>query len=110
MRLSDVRKKRVEVRVAIEGEELVVGYNPATYTPNKAAELAGEEADARAVARLLSEVLTDWDLLGDDGLPYPTTVEALCEVPNLVLGKVLNAIVADLQADPTRPGNSASGS
>lgn len=111
MRLSDICKQRVEVKVPINGEELVVGYNPAAYTPNKAAELDDAEGDdARSVAKLLSEVITDWDLIGDDGEPYPTTLEALCDVPNLLLGKVLTAIVADIRPDPTPGSSSASGS
>lgn len=104
------RTRTVQVDLG-EGDVLNVTYRPAAYTPEFEAKVnEGMDAgDRQVLARMVSEIVTDWDLFEDQAQrrKVPLTVERLHSLPMIVITPVMEAIGEDL--NPNRASAAASG-
>ena len=82
-----------ESTMLYEGEELHIRWRLAKLTPEFQARAMRDAGSPELDAANLSELLVSWDLMGDDGEPYPTTKDALVALPVVFLGAVSNFLV-----------------
>ncbi|MBI1756204.1 MAG: hypothetical protein HYR64_03755 [Fimbriimonas ginsengisoli] len=112
MKLADLSKETLPFEVALPAGVLKGAFRPQAYTP-RVEQLVGEAQDgpapAQALADALSRLLVSWDLEGEDGEPYPTSLEALLEVPVPVLGEVFRAIAQAMVPKPKSAARSGAG-
>jgi hypothetical protein len=97
------------------GEDLTVmiTYKPSGLTPvleSNSANLSARLGLGPGVATLLSGMVTDWDIVNDDGETIPTTYEGMSIIPDKVLFKIRDAIIVDLRQDKEALKNSDGGS
>ena len=93
--LNKLRQQKGQVTLVYEGDDLTVTYRP--YNAEKE-EVFAEAPDARrvdALAKLLSELIIDWDLVGDSSEKMPITFEVLRPLPFGFLLAVFQAISND---------------
>lgn len=86
------------VKLQFLGEEINITYRPGAYTP---------EFEELTIFDGLLRIVSAWDLLGDDGQPYPLTREALQVLPSPFLTAVWRRIAEDVRLDPTKPAASS---
>jgi hypothetical protein len=117
MKLSQLVENRRTVTIPIGSGEITLGYNPAGVTPRMFAmiEEVQQEADnARVVtmtmARMLTQMVTDWDVTDDDGEPLPLTAAAMMDVPIQILSRICEVIFAEIAVpnSPSAPSDSGS--
>jgi hypothetical protein len=97
------------------GEDMTVmiTYRPSGLTPvleSNSANLSARLGLGPGVATLLSGMLTDWDIVNDEGETIPTTYEGMSIIPDKVLFKIRDAIIVDLRQDKEDLKNSGGGS
>jgi hypothetical protein len=96
MKLSDVSKPRTVTVDFGDGDELNVTYFADRLTPRIEADLSSATDSAQMVGILLL-VVSEWDLLEDDGVtPVPLTEERLRDLPLIVLAQAIRAVSGDL--------------
>ena len=110
--LGDLTKQTRTVTVRFEGTDdtLTVAYRPHCLTPARQAAFSQATREGRHTDVMIEGIqvlVTEWDLLGEDGQPVPLTAEALAEVPMLVLGAVGAAIGEDVTPGPLSSNGSA---
>lgn len=110
IRLADLARQVRTITVRFDGidDALTVRINPHRMTPQKEiAFLAAARADeaTRATVELLADVLVGWDLLDDDGRPFPTDAATLGGLPSSLLMATMRALGEQQAADPTRPAS-----
>ncbi len=118
MRVSQLAVGMVTpLTVEVAGGQVAMHYNPGVYTPEYIAEITSDKGaqDADILPKMLASVISDWDLTDVDPdtgseKPYPITEANLRKLPVRFLSKIAQEIAADMQPDPTKTGNSASGS
>lgn len=116
MKLSNIirneRPLAVEVETVDGAGVINICYKPSAITPASESERRSE-ADGKMVIELIMAqlvvVMAKWDL-EDDGVIIPITEEGLSNVPNLVLGTIWEAIIADIgekkrKKEPSSPGS-----
>lgn len=99
MRVSDLSVDSEEKAISVKfGENsLNLVYRVDKITPKsegRLMDLARENRSGGALAEVLAAVVVSWDLENDKGEPYPVTIEALSELPILVLSAIFEAIQA----------------
>jgi hypothetical protein len=62
--------------------------------------LNADKGQLRALAELFAVIVSDWDVIGDDGEPVPCDVDHLVKVPSAFLSAVSVAIFQDQQPPP----------
>lgn len=82
--IADLSADSAETSFEFAGETVTLSYRPAVNTPAN---------DKLPIVTWLSQALIAWDLTGNDGEPYPTTIEALQALPDRYLKAVLREIV-----------------
>lgn len=95
MKLSDLQQDTLPFQAAVDGGTIKGKFRPRAYTPKVEQLVVGAQetaSPASSLAEALSRLLVSWDLSAEDGAPYPTSHEALLEVPVVVLGDVFKAI------------------
>lgn len=106
IKLSDIAKQTKTIGVPFGDDSLKVTFNPNAMTPRKEAAFraAAKEEDqaSDALLGMLAETLVRWELLDDDDQAIGTTVDALRDVPNPIILRVLRAIGEENGADPTK--------
>lgn len=95
MKLSDLKAATKKLTVPLGGEVLTISYRPGAIT------LSAAYSDD--IAQVLSQVLAGWDLEDDDGKTYPTTREALMNLPIDFLARVVRAILEDAAPNGMKP-------
>lgn len=96
--------------IPVGDDTLTVTYRPSGLTPateGKLHELASAERAGGMLVTFLLDMLTGWDLLGEDGAPLPITDEVLSRLPLTFLARLVEALSGDVRADPTNGGPSA---
>ena len=94
-------KRVVEVELEKAGETLAVTYDRDALIRATAEGVPSAFLGERPVHEMLAsvdalaEALVSWDLMYDDGRPYPTDREALSKLPIVALLKIERAISAD---------------
>jgi hypothetical protein len=96
--LKKILSQEATTRVPLGDVEITIVYNAAALTPRLYQELKQAD-DIDGLAPLLSHLLIRWDVM-DGEKPYPTTVEALSELPIVVLTAVTGAILEGLVPNP----------
>jgi len=106
------RKLAVEVETDGGTDVINIVYKPSVITPASEADFRteheGENFGDLIVARL-AEIMPKWDL-EDEGAIIPTTEEGLRHVPNLVLGAIWEAIIADISEKKVKKVPTSAGS
>jgi hypothetical protein len=122
IKLSDLVAQQRWITVDISGVDIKVAYAPNRITLRRAEELSrlvdrvGSDDSlsyAEEMARMVCDLVSEWDIAGDDGKPYPITVEALKDFPSNILTKISAAISADIDVDAGEkkaPGPNSGGS
>lgn len=99
MRLSAVLADLTTLPIDVDGETLNVTYAPSSLTPELEDQYMAEFETQRtggALAKYLANVVTQWDLVDDEGEPVAPTEEILRTLPVKFLGKVFEAIAEDI--------------
>lgn len=90
----------VNIDIAGQGvEQLHIVYKPSQYTANAEKEMQKVQDEGGVSDWTLSfvnKLLIEWDLEGDDGKPYPMTVEALATLPREFIVRVSQDISEDM--------------
>jgi hypothetical protein len=114
--LSELLADAATVEVKWRTRLVVVDYLPGKVTGAWLAAwgarlkgIAGDDEFMPAHAELLADVLTGWDITGDDKAPLPVTVEAVLRLPHGLARRIEAAIVADQQASGEASGTSPVG-
>lgn len=110
VRLSQIKGETRTVRIDFGDEgDLNITFRPGGITPAREEELQVEEAEGRglrALIGLLCEVIVEWDLLDENGAPFPLDVEALMQsIPADLFQQVFLAI-----GEAAAPGEPSAGS
>lgn len=108
-----IQTSKKETTLSWEGTDFKVWYNAAGYTTALEArahqDLEGD-VKSRYFATMLAAILQDWEVGNSKEEHYPTTVEALSELPLNFLSYVLNALVEKILPNETSSAASGSGS
>lgn len=105
IRVQDKMAETRTITVKWGDDEADVAYYPNAVTPNvldKADEAAGRD-DMSVMGALLEPILAWWDVLDDKGKRWPTTADAIGDLPMRWLTAVNRAIQED--QDPPEPEN-----
>jgi len=99
-KLSDLLKNQVTVVVPYRGTEISITYKPESVTADRQAGLSKQIADGTLERHLLdaaymSDVLTGWNLTGDDDAPLPITLETCRGLSTSLQMAIVNAIYDD---------------
>jgi hypothetical protein len=95
-RLADLLAESQTVEVA----GVHVTFNPQALSVSKVEELSElDESTVNVghVRSVLGEIITEWDLLDNDGNPLPPTADSLAEVPFGFLDLLATALITDLR-------------
>lgn len=95
MKLTELKAKTRQLVIPFESDSLTISYRPAAITL--------KIAYSDDIAQVLNQVLVGWNLEDDEGRPYPTTVEALKNLPIEFLARVIRAILEDAAPNVMRP-------
>jgi hypothetical protein len=101
VRISKGLGKPTELDVYFDDDDpdavLHVTYRPTSFTVAQLDEIrANAEKNPRRLIESVLNVVTAWDLEGDDGEAIPLDVEAIYDVvPTSILGGILKAINED---------------
>lgn len=82
-----------------DDEPLSITYRPNTISTtfhDEVVDIAEKNRVGAAIVKMLAASLVRWDLLDNEGQPYPTTEAALRELPLAILIAVNDAIQEDL--------------
>lgn len=99
--LVELEDNEATAPVEIGGQTGYATYRPFLVTPDlerEARELETQIGTQSALAKILSRVLSDWDV-ERDGDTVPIEYEALCKLPTVLLSAVYAAILRHM-----RPG------
>lgn len=94
LHLKSLSDDRATVAFDYLGETVHVTYRPHAVTPATYGKLRDEPVP-QFLPKYLATVLVDWDVLGDDGEPIPTTEAALQDVPTRFLSEVFYRVGED---------------
>ena len=98
IRLGDLRKERKRVTFPFAGDTVTLVYTTGAVTPELEARAFAIDDDHHylgGLADLLTEILVEWDVLGDDGRPLPITREQIGKLSAQFLGMAWSAITSD---------------
>jgi hypothetical protein len=107
-KLSDLLKNQVTLVVPYRGTEITITYKPESVTADRQAELQKRVADGQLERHLtdaayMVDVLTGWDLNGDDDSPLLISLENCRRLSTSLQMAIVNAIYDD-QRNP-QPGH-----
>ena len=104
VKLVDLKRdqRTIEIQIYLGDEEeetLTVTYRPSEYSSKAEAELneslAGD-LKSRMGTEFVRRLVLSWDLIGEDGEPYPITDEGLAELPSTFIGDVVGGVAKDM--------------
>lgn len=75
------------------GEPVKVQYRSGIMTPEWEAKYKNKNDGAYGQAH---DLIVEWDVLGDDGKPYPTDLDSLKQLPIEFIASLVGAIAGDL--------------
>lgn len=108
IKLADLTKATRTVVADYDGLTVNITYAPGKLTPAVEARLNDANENNRpasGVADELANIITGWDILGDDGEPVPITAELLHEFPTRFLLACVQAIGSDARPNVTSADN-----
>lgn len=111
--LDDLRRDERICTVEFAGSTAEITYKPQGYTPE--VEDAFQKAlenrrSSNGLAQFVAALVIRWDVLGDDGEPYPLDLESLCKLPSRFLTAVTETLNRDIReaSDENRKNSGAS--
>lgn len=109
-KISHILKEEATVEVDLgDGETLNIVFRPGVVTPeahDATMDLVDQQRQPAAVAKSLAATLVKWDLLTDDGDPYPIDEKSLRSLPFGFLGKVFFALQDSLSPNEEKSSKS----
>lgn len=93
--LANIKNDKRTVTVNYFGDTCEVTYKPSALTPTVENELR-EAEDNSVLIDTLCDMLTAWDVLGEDGAPLPIEVKVLNSLPNALLGAIMQGCREDM--------------
>jgi hypothetical protein len=107
IRLSDLTKETRKVSVDVGASEpLEIEYRTRAYTAELEDNITGaQERPATALAQMLKKLIVAWNLVDDDGKPYPLDDAHLSKLPVQVMIAIFQAIADDMRPNPQTAGN-----
>lgn len=106
--LKSLRAEEREIKVPVGGEHLTVWYRPGALTPEleDASRQAEDEGSTAPLRRMLSLLVSRWDLSEDEGKkPVPITQESLARVPSKILVDIVTSIGEDHRPEAPAAGS-----
>lgn len=113
IRLSALTADRRTLSVSFGDDSLTLTYRPSGVNAAQEARELEERAKGehlKAQAKSLAEIITSWDVLGEDGKSVAPTAEVIGGLGLEVTTRLMRAILADLLPNLTTGGNSPNGS
>lgn len=113
IRLSSLMADRRTVRVPFGDDTLTLTYRPSAVNATQEARELEQRAKGehlKAQANSLAEIITEWDVLGEDGKPVAPTTEVIGWLGLEVTTRLMRAILADLLPNVTTGDSSPNGS
>lgn len=110
VRMNHLRDDRKTFQMPVGDETLTITYRPNAITTaleDAIHDLAKDQRGGAGLAKMLSEAVVSWDLLGDDDQPVPLTEAGLRPLPIAFLSQVATAIGMDLRPNAAKDGTSA---
>lgn len=96
----DQRTIEIPIGIGDDAEEtLTVTYKPSEYSSKTEAELNTIlQGDVKSLmgTTFVQRLVLSWDLIGDDGEPYPITLDSLAELPSTFIGDVVGGVAKDM--------------
>jgi hypothetical protein len=107
IRLSDLTKETRKAHVNVGASEpLEIEYRVRAYTAELEDSIIGaQERPAMALAQILKKLIVAWNLVDDDGKPYPIDDAHLSKLPVQVAIAIFQAIADDMRPNPQTAGN-----
>jgi hypothetical protein len=108
--VSSIKRADVVAATVPFGDETVtVQFDRAKVTLNWAGRLeqARMASDSDQIAACFAEVIHTWDLVNDDGTPYPPTGPNIATLPSEAVNKIVNSI-QEASAPGEAEGNASS--
>jgi len=107
IRLSDLTKETRKVSVNVGASEpLEVEYRTRAYTAELEDSItSAQERPATALAQMLKKLIVAWNLVDDDGKPYPLDDVNLSKLPVQVMIAIFQAIAEDMRPNSQTAGN-----
>jgi hypothetical protein len=113
LKLSELKKKTAERSFEYDGETVNLVIFTRKVTPVYRSQWLAftKDPDRDSRCQLVADMLSTWDVEGDDGQPQPISYEFLQECPDDFLNKLVEAVEDALfPKDPTNASSSPSGS
>ncbi len=106
IQLSELNQEIRTIEIPFGEKMLNVKYHVHGYTGEIEAEILsnGERMPASTMARILSKILVEWDLMNGEEA-YPTTEGTLAKLSLTFLTQVLTAIAQDMRPNPPNAGS-----
>lgn len=88
-----------------EDRTLNLTVNPGALTPAKEAKIReADDEDSAPLAALLTDLVSEWDMLDEEGQVIGLDLESLMNTPTIVLALVVNEIGKHLEAKAAEQG------
>lgn len=110
--LTELFADEKPLQIPIGAHTLAVKYRVSGITPEteQVFRRLAQESAGQALVAFLLPILTDWDLLDDEGRPVPINQKTLSSLPVRFLSLITEAIGEDINPNPTSAGSSGAGS
>lgn len=95
LNLANIKNDKRTVTINYFGEECQVTYKPSVLTPTVEDELRAAE-DTGALIETLCDMITAWEVVGENGEPLPIAPEVMGGLPNALLGAIMQGCREDM--------------
>lgn len=105
IKLSQLKNKTKRVKFEFEGEKVTVDYRTGSLTPETqvvAMQMLGLDDDPSPqvlndFVGVMVDIVSGWDVLGEDGQPEPVTPALMRKLPMSFLGSIFRAVMEDMR-------------
>lgn len=104
LNIKTLSAKINELETEFAGEKVKLTFRSGIITPTWEQKYKGKPD---GVYQQAAEIIETWDVLGDDGKPYPTDLKSLRDLPVEFIGHIVSACANDLV--PNRKTSAQSG-
>lgn len=101
--IGALRRNTQSLSISVGTDTVDITYRPSAMTPALIEEIGGP--DGMSLPDFLSRMLVSWDVTDDAGVAWPTTAEALAELPVEFLRLVRDALMEDLRGPKASNAN-----
>ena|SRR6202035_2414624 len=112
--IGSLNQDRKTLKIPFNNDEINLTYKPSVYTFSRQQDLEDQQNDRQgnAIADLLAEMITEWDILNspDDPTPMEISSQNIAEMPTYFSALLWAAIMEDMAPDPEALRRSRNGS